>query len=71
MDNGLEIVTWFKEMKQDTELIKLEKLLIGLHMLKDVREGIKKVGGKISGEEPSSANRKFRFVLKSNSQEYS
>ncbi len=39
-ENGIEIVTWFKEMVGDRELNKLEKMLIALHMLEDVRVGI-------------------------------
>lgn len=50
-DNGIEIVTWFKEMTGDKELVKLEKMLIGFQMLEDVRVGIRKVGGKIIGDE--------------------
>jgi hypothetical protein len=57
-------------MRKDTELIKLEKMLIGLHMLKDVREGIKKVGGKVIGEEPNSATSKRKFIIKASSQEF-
>lgn len=43
--NGIEIKTWNKNDIRDKEMIKLEKVLIGLSQMDDVRIGIKNING--------------------------
>lgn len=43
--NGIEIKTWSKNDIRDKEMIKLEKVLIGLSQMDDVRIGIKNING--------------------------
>lgn len=47
-ENGIEISGWENDIK-DREIVKLERILIGLLLLDDVRVGIRNIGGKIPG----------------------